>query len=318
MSYSLVSLLFHRSEWNFCDNTQQTLMKEQTKVKPKKKRQKLRQPTKQPLSQPLHSSDIILEPGEIQEPLPTSRKKKSKTNRDNQQQEEGKEEGSKQLVKYIPRNVKSDIRRHYPNMLVNVFNGRDIDLLNEYFSHFCRPDCKFIFKRIRNGQPTESIQFTKVKEDLPTSWFNTLHLTPDGVLKITDALLTIRPDGTSRVEASGIFSGTVPLYFNSLPRNIFDAFHFVRDRFILLINLLKTLRGSFPESLALLNKIVMDNSKKDNKDTLVLISFSITAQASAELDVNGYSYFFDGLIDWNMELGKNLSIKILPQNSEFL
>lgn len=132
-------------------------------------------------------------------------------------------------------------------MLANLFNAKDLPLINEAFLRFNRPDCHFNLTRIRKGYPNESIPFKRVTDTLPAAIYESLHLAPDTILSITDTMFILRSDGTSRLECNATITGTLPLFFDTLPGNMFEAFQFIFENFLLIMTFFKNLKSSFQD-----------------------------------------------------------------------
>mmetsp|Transcript_9697 Transcript_9697/g.10427 ORF Transcript_9697/g.10427 Transcript_9697/m.10427 type:complete len:295 (-) Transcript_9697:2972-3856(-) len=117
-------------------------------------------------------------------------------------------------VNYVPRIVKSDVRRQYGFMFASVYNHCDYDYMMKFIQTFVRP--RSTVSSRRTGEFNESFISTECKTS-SDFWFARMNDGVDIVITITDTQYTLRSDSTSRVECKFQLTGTKIL---SMPKQL--------------------------------------------------------------------------------------------------
>mmetsp|Transcript_7183 Transcript_7183/g.12137 ORF Transcript_7183/g.12137 Transcript_7183/m.12137 type:complete len:472 (-) Transcript_7183:30-1445(-) len=113
-----------------------------------------------------------------------------------------------------PRIIKSDFRRNFPAMWVNVFNSCSYEYLLRHINTFYEPD---VTMQQRDLRPLERVNASaenvksydlQGRSVLQEFWFKAMNVAPDVVCHLKHSFVKVRSDGTSTVRCSFVLNGT--------------------------------------------------------------------------------------------------------------
>jgi hypothetical protein len=142
---------------------------------------------------------------------------------------------------YIPRILKSDLRRQYPVMFMNVFNSCNRDVINGFAEKFFRDDTQFILEAPSKYRLSVSPQksnaslaryipvksFFNGKENCKNLWFDRMNDAPDLRFEVTSVRIKVRSDGTSSCYATYKYSGTSLMHID--PTRLTQTLHYCKE-----------------------------------------------------------------------------------------
>eukprot|EP01040_Poterioochromonas_malhamensis_P008913 gene8913-9650_t len=111
---------------------------------------------------------------------------------------------------YIPRILKSDLRRQYPVMFMNAFNSCDYHYMRGFVDKFLRDDCRFIVEAPTRHLPMKAISYGK--ENCAKAWYDRMEDAPDLRFQLTSSQMKLRSDGSCTCVATFSYSGTAIIY----------------------------------------------------------------------------------------------------------
>lgn len=112
----------------------------------------------------------------------------------------------------IPRIVKADIRKCYPNMYANVYNACDFHLLCGYHRKFYRPDYFCVTETEKLAHGTGAISTLRYEihgVDAATQvWYEVMEHCPDVVMRLKEAHITVDNDSSGTISVKFTLSCT--------------------------------------------------------------------------------------------------------------
>eukprot|EP01040_Poterioochromonas_malhamensis_P008661 gene8662-9373_t len=169
---------------------------------------------------------------------------------------------------YMPRILKTDLRRQYPVMFVNAINSCNNEYIQGFVNKFLRDDTTFILQA-----PSRHIPFKAIstgREKCRNVLFDRINDAPDICFELLSSQFKLRSDGTCTCYATFKYGGTAVLHVN--PDKIQTILNFSQED----SNGILTLPNIFDiEALNLLNPSSMIVYNNDKKNVLSTVSTQI-------------------------------------------
>jgi len=124
----------------------------------------------------------------------------------------------------FPKIMRSDIRRSYSLMLVNVINSGELPLIYGFLDTFLVPKAKKLsIKAINNCVDNQHGSLQKGIIEIATYWYYKVRLSPDTVYGLEDVKIVSKPETTGSVIVSRISMKATKIYGQSDQHSKLDS-----------------------------------------------------------------------------------------------